>query len=135
MALSDTNGQAQLYLGKKSGWHTLVTGQSNRNEGTINVITRTLDSIMEESGNFKADIIKIDVEGAEAQVLKGAVNTLSSNKDIILLIDLHPALGVNPLEISEFLSDLGFSFFKMTSPFDTPLEITPNLRELLARRI
>jgi hypothetical protein len=33
--------------------------------------------------------IKIDVEGAEFEVLKGATNVLSKSKDIALLIEIH----------------------------------------------
>jgi hypothetical protein len=33
--------------------------------------------------------IKIDVEGAEFEVLKGATNILSNSKDIALLIEIH----------------------------------------------
>jgi hypothetical protein len=33
--------------------------------------------------------VKIDVEGAEFEVLKGASNVLSKSKDIALLIEVH----------------------------------------------
>ena len=33
--------------------------------------------------------VKIDVEGAEFEVLKGANNLLSNSKDIALLIEVH----------------------------------------------
>jgi predicted RNase H-like nuclease len=33
--------------------------------------------------------IKIDVEGAEFEVLKGATNILSKSRDIALLIEIH----------------------------------------------
>ncbi len=40
--------------------------------GVIQVPVRTLDSIMAEAGLSRADFISIDVEGFEAEVLKGA---------------------------------------------------------------
>jgi len=33
--------------------------------------------------------IKIDVEGAELEVLKGSANTLAKSKDISILIEIH----------------------------------------------
>ena len=79
-------------------------------------------------------MMKIDVEGAELQVLKGPRVTLEKSPDIILLMELHPGLGVDPAEVCDFLHQLGFSLFQMAPPFDTPLQIHPNLLELLARR-
>ncbi len=35
IALSHENGNAQLHLGEKSGWHSLVSGQAGRGQGVI----------------------------------------------------------------------------------------------------
>jgi FkbM family methyltransferase len=37
---------------------------------------RKLDSLLQELRDFSVDILKIDVEGAELQVLRGATETL-----------------------------------------------------------
>jgi FkbM family methyltransferase len=57
----------------------------------LNVNTKTLDSIV---SFYNIDLqklkwIKIDVEGAELEVLKGAHNILSKSKDLSLLIEVH----------------------------------------------
>ena len=134
LALSDKNGQAELYLGEKSGWHSLLPGAVNRDRGVLNVATRTLDSIMAENGQKKVEMIKIDVEGAELQVLKGASETLSNNEDIILLIDIHRGLGIDPREVCHILSKFGFSFFEMKYPFNIPAQVDSKLKEVLVRR-
>jgi len=135
LALSDTNGRAQLYLGKKSGWHTLVKGQPYRSEGVLKVATRTLDRVLgERTGNSRVDMMKIDVEGAELEVLKGACEMLSKNKDIILLIDVHPQLGVNPKEVCDLLCELDFRICEMRLPFVARAQDDTGLREILACR-
>jgi FkbM family methyltransferase len=134
MALSDTDGEVNLYLGEKSGWHTLLPGKPRRDRGVIHVARRALDTVLEETGQEKVDMIKIDVEGAELEVLRGAIRTLSSNKGIRLLLDIHPKLGVDPREVCLFLGELGFSMFRMRAPFDTPVQMDPSLKEVLARR-
>ena len=48
------------------------------------VKTRTLDSIVAERNLPLPDLIKMDVQGAELDVLKGAANTLAHCKDLIL---------------------------------------------------
>lgn len=134
LALSDTNGEAQLYLGKKSGWHTLLAGQADRNQGTIKISIDTLDNVLEGIGQDRVDMIKIDVEGAEYEVLNGAYQTLIRNHKIILLIDIHPELGVNPLKVCTFLNDLGFSLYQMRYPFNLATHPHHNLREVIAYR-
>jgi FkbM family methyltransferase len=50
--------------------------------------------------------IKIDVEGAEFEVLKGASNVLSKSKDIALLMEVHGLNNYRP--VVEFLSSYNF---------------------------
>ena len=54
--------------------------------------------------------IKIDVEGAEYEVLKGAQNILSKSTDITLLIEIHNLSAGNILyePIREFLGLYNF---------------------------
>ena len=54
--------------------------------------------------------VKIDVEGAEFEVLKGASNVLSKSKDIALLIEVHNLSGGTNLyrPIIEFLNLYNF---------------------------
>jgi FkbM family methyltransferase len=53
-------------------------------------------------GEEQVNWIKIDVEGAEFEVLKGATNILSKSKDIALLIEVH--VPDNYIPIIEFLN-------------------------------
>jgi FkbM family methyltransferase len=78
---------------EKSGhtiYNTIVPGRI-RSEKFIEVNANTLDRLVEETGVKHEDVnwIKIDVEGAEFEVLKGAHNILSKSKDIALLIEVH----------------------------------------------
>jgi FkbM family methyltransferase len=49
----------------------------------------TLDYLLQLKGITDVNWVKIDVEGAEFEVLKGAHNVLSNSKDISLLIEVH----------------------------------------------
>lgn len=51
---------------------------------------RRLDSLLESQECLKPDVIKLDVEGAEAMVLEGATSLLS-NHSPRLAIELHGA--------------------------------------------
>ena len=72
-------------------------------EGDIPMIT--VDSLKLND----VDLIKIDVEGYELEVLKGAIKTLKNIK--YLMIELNnntKKYGSNNTEVEKFLHDLGF---------------------------
>ncbi len=137
IALSDENGLAPFYLGKKTGWHTLLPDQTRRNKKVIKVQVRTLDSLLKElSFNKKIDMIKIDVEGSEMTVLQGAEETLKANKDIVLLVDIHPRMGVIAENVCKFLISLGFSVFQEKEPFNIPIkDYSLGLFTIIAKRV
>jgi FkbM family methyltransferase len=60
-----------------------------RNQKYIEVKANTLDSLLLQNRINQVNWIKIDVEGAEYEVLKGATNIISNSKDISLLIEIH----------------------------------------------
>lgn len=72
--------------------------------------TRTLDSIVKESNLSLPDLIKIDVQGAELEILKGATNSLKKTSAIILEIPITeynegaPEIG----EYLAFMKNIGF---------------------------
>jgi FkbM family methyltransferase len=91
--VSSQKGKAKLYLaGHESGftiYNTIMINRAKPTEKFLEVEANTLDNILNENNVQRVNWIKIDVEGAELEVLKGAVNTLSSNKDLTLLIEVH----------------------------------------------
>ncbi|MFZ0335392.1 MAG: FkbM family methyltransferase [Candidatus Acidiferrales bacterium] len=123
LALSDANGIAQLHLGEKSGFHTLLAGTPRKETGTIQVQTRRLEDLLAEvQFERPIDAIKIDVEGAEMSVLRGARETISRNPHIVLFLDIHPHLGVKPKEVFEYLRGLGLQVFVEQPPFNIVIQ-------------
>ncbi len=108
VALAERDGQDTLFLGPKSGWHTLVEDPTLV-VGTITVPTRTLDGVLAERGIDHVDVIKIDVEGAEDRVLAGGATTFSGTNPMTVLLDLHPK-RVDTLAVCERLVAWGFTF-------------------------
>jgi len=83
------------------------------NAGTSDVVTsETLDSMLEGIGTkSRVSVIKIDVEGAELEVLKGAERTLRAQKPA-LVIEIEDKYlvrnGANGADIKAFLRSLGY---------------------------
>jgi len=130
-AVSDRDGKARLYMCPyDTGHHTI-----NQQEGiedyrhgrtgrvsAVDVESVILDRFMEgrEDG---IDVIKMDVEGAEALALSGMDRILKENKDIKMFVEFFPLfikkMGSSPEEfISKLLEDYGFSIFIIGQDYD-----------------
>jgi FkbM family methyltransferase len=72
----------------------------------VEVSANTLDYLLQLNEITDVNWVKIDVEGAEFEVLKGASNVLSKSKDIALLIEVHGLDNHRP--ILEFVSSYNF---------------------------
>jgi FkbM family methyltransferase len=77
-AVSDATGTARFDFGSGSGTGHLAEG------GAIEVRTVTLDEFCGREG-LKPDAVKIDVEGAEAGVLRGGEATITSARPVVFL--------------------------------------------------
>lgn len=104
LALSNYEGVANLYESKEqSGMHSIILRRSDK---FVKVSVKTLDKMVEELKIEKVDMIKIDVEGAELDVLKGAEDTLKKNNVHLAIESAHTPTGAQGL--SKFLQDRGF---------------------------
>jgi FkbM family methyltransferase len=104
----------KLYLpGGESGYALFNTIILNRakTEKFVEVDANTLDSILQQNGIRQEDVnwIKIDVEGAEFEVLKGAHSILSKSKDIALLIEVHGDPHVYRPKVEKLLDSYNFT--------------------------
>ena len=79
--------------------------------------TVTLDTIVHEKGWPMPDLIKLDVQGAEMDVLKGAGKCLSSCRDLIVELQKVEYNKGAPLreEVIAYTESIGFQL--KTGPF------------------
>lgn len=78
------------------------------------VDTVSLDYCAREKGINDLDFIKIDIQGAELDVLRGAGRTLRDVVAIVTEVEFIPLYVDQPLfgDVCEFLAELGFMFHK-----------------------
>lgn len=83
----------------------------NASSATLELPCRKLDSICAEVGVKGPNFIKLDVEGAEMGVLKGAEKTLQDTSGLLIESPVRSLPGPQFLEIYEFLAARDFSLF------------------------
>lgn len=112
VALSDRAGNVELALqGSEAGAgsHTLSLANA---EQTIDVSTERGDGVIRRLGLPGPTVMKIDVEGAELEVLKGFSDTLETTCRL-LYVEVHPSvlarLGATTADVRVLLTGAGFS--------------------------
>lgn len=77
----------------------------------------TVDALLPELDG-RVDLIKIDVEGAETQVLAGAAETLATSRRLRIVMEWSPeqlgTLGAGPDDVRARLEPHGFRPFRLT---------------------
>lgn len=102
-ALSDFGGEVKLFIDDSSQGHSIVSGS----EKFIGTKALALDKLVEQLSLSKVDFVKINVEGAELNVLKGASGTLLKTHSMLAIAANHYPEQKN--DILSFLSAIGFA--------------------------
>jgi FkbM family methyltransferase len=97
MALAAQPGAIALETDGSNGRITPIDGPpAEPIEANFVVAARPLDDVLSDAGVTRVDAIKIDVEGAEPLVLKGAGNTITRHRPV-LISEFYPlALDSSP---------------------------------------
>jgi len=108
-AVSDRSGEISFEFPHEEA--SLVAGPvlEGDNQGTLNVPSISLDEFVRQT-HHSIQFIKMDVEGAETAVLRGAVQTLSTFHPA-MIVELHydpPQNGLQPHPAISLLEKLGY---------------------------
>ncbi|MFU3618139.1 FkbM family methyltransferase [Pseudomonas paraeruginosa] len=91
-ALGDKDGSVAMYVNESNLATAFVV--SEESSGNLDIPLSTLDALVTDCGLASVDFIKIDVEGHELDVLRGARNTLEKFRPNVLLEMNHWCLNV-----------------------------------------
>lgn len=138
VALSDVAGSATLYHVAEGydpqAFSLFADGTAQAAE---TVETRTLDDLVRDLGLTRLDLVKLDVEGAEALVLEGAVGTLERLRPTVIFEVNSTILARTPVAHDAAwskLTALGYSFFRLVDGTLRPVaELPADFGNLIAR--
>jgi FkbM family methyltransferase len=130
-AICDRDGEVDFYLWNFDAASSLlpkvernphISAHYTSSKGTIKVVAKRLDSILTQFEVDRVDLLKIDVQGAEILVLKGAMNTLARTERIWIEVSLKPLYEGSVLfaEVYEHLVASGFALSDVAPGFRGP---------------
>lgn len=126
LALGSRSGLATLFMTKDPGGYSLYRPsadaverhpglQGGQLEATSMIETTTLDDWCASEGVRRVDVIKVDTQGSELDILKGASTTLRTVRAVEVEVEFNELYDDVPLfaDIDRFLRQQGFLLWKL----------------------
>jgi FkbM family methyltransferase len=134
IALAEVSGQANLTVaGYEHEAHNTLGAFAYRGieaSGTETVVVRQLDAVLQDNPLQRIDVMKLDVEGAELRMLRGAISTLEHYRPYILFEvsekSLHHQNSTRE-ELLTFLQSRGFRLYSFDPLTGLPMAASPGV--------
>ncbi len=120
-ALADRSGTAPMRPAVPGASGTAALAATPTQEATVEVPLTTLDAELVRLGLDGCEVLKIDVEGAERLVLRGAGRTLRGDRSPIIVMELNEEacaeMGYHAGDLHDELTAMGYdAFYGIASP-------------------
>ncbi len=119
IGFSDKKGKEKLYINRKSNWNTFREQDKINEDNYVECDMNTIDNFFSNKPK-KPTVIRMDVEGYEGNILKGAKETLKSIRMIFLELhgDMIPSEDV--LDIIKLIESCGLRIC-FIAKYDRPM--------------
>lgn len=113
----------ELEPGAETG-SSVLAARSNLKSTEIAYPMTTLDALLAEAGWDGVDFLKLDVQGYELEILKGAGKTLRGVEVILMEVSLLGVYEEAPLlhDVTRFMAEQGFRAYDICSFIRRPLD-------------
>ena len=121
-AVSHTSGEGQLLLAEYSGGHALATADAPPDlAGEVTVDLVSIDDLIAQNKIKPPNFVKVDVEGAELDVLKGMRETIKTHQPTIIYeVDDGDRTGYERKyrELANFFESLNYQVTRTENSYD-----------------
>ncbi len=128
LALSNERGETTFNYVKSNPVYSGIKKRNYPGKESIeelNIKVDTLDNQLFESS--RVDLIKIDVEGAELNVLRGGFNTITKFNPVIVFeyeLGASDAYDSTPLELWDFFDKVKYNIYTLKNFVESPLPLS-----------
>lgn len=117
-AITDHDGEARFIVRENARANASIAREGSKDVNTVAVPCYTLDSYCRQFEIERIAMLKVDVEGFEALVFRGAGRVLKHMRPPVIYFEVCPALarlaGFDPLEVPSTLTDFGYELKRFT---------------------
>jgi FkbM family methyltransferase len=135
VAAGDSRRQITLFTTDENKADSRIYGDGiSRQEITTDMVD--LDSLLDQNGIENVQLIKMDIQGAEALAVRGMKKTIARNPDLTIFTEFWPwgiqEAGGSPIEFLYGLQEAGFNLHAIDEDKEQLLKIA-DIKELVAQ--
>lgn len=114
-AIGSSPGEAKIEVTEKRNWaHIAHDNLGAQRANILNHATyqsvlvpmTTIDIFVKEQNIKNVNFIRMDVEGFEVEVIKGALHTLTNHRPLKVFMEIHPFFTEDPTPFAEMVSTM-----------------------------
>ncbi len=136
IALGDSVGEGVLQINARGKYGLNTLGHAAHPDSQVvaqeHVRITTVDVFMKEHNLARVDVMKVDIEGAELMLFRGARDLLERADAPIILYEgfgfLTRGFGYHPVEILWFLESCGYTPYALNSDTGEISELKPDYK-------
>ena len=124
MAIGSQPGKLQINVGQNPDASSLLSFGANATPHHQEVVVETIDRLIEQRKVPPPEMVKIDVQGFEMEVLKGAAKMFETAEVIIIEVNLYEFMSETPLvdKVVTHMAEKGYRIFDIAGTLRRPYQ-------------
>lgn len=115
LGLSDEKKELDIFIVDQSNYGRTSLFSETNSEKSEKIQLSTLDDYCSENNIHSLDFIKVDIEGAEFDFIKGAESIIKVSKNLVMVVEINEcayAASYTPEQLFDYIISLGFNAYK-----------------------